>query len=157
MRPGVLSFVTVLLLPAFPVSAIERGDGGGNDPDQNPGVAGGKAEREAIVAAANRAMHSLLKLDKAKRRGKEIPKKFWGRAIQRLDPVRVLDDRINVLIVLKEDELTMEGLYVTIPISSYAPGLGERFLQFEPLSRPGDQAFGELYRCKIRKTPEEDR
>ncbi len=40
---------------------------------------------------------------------------------------------------------------MSVPFSSYAPGLGDRFLLFEELSQPGDQAFGKLYQCKLKK------
>jgi hypothetical protein len=63
----------------------------------------------------------------------------------------VLNDRVNVFIVLKEDATTEEGLYVSIPCSSYMPGLDQRFLQLEKVSERGDSASGTLCRCKRTK------
>ena len=40
-----------------------------------------KAEREAIVAAANQAIRTYLKGDPKLRRGDEIPRESWGEAI----------------------------------------------------------------------------
>jgi hypothetical protein len=113
-----------------------------------------RAKREAIIAAANQAVQKHMKGDQQERKGTEIEKEFWGEAIARLKPLRVRDDRVNVIIILKEDETTEECLYVSNPISSYAPGTDKRFLLFEKLTQPGDRAFGSIYRCKLRKTPD---
>jgi hypothetical protein len=56
-----------------------------------------------------------------------------------------------VFIVMREDETTEQGFYVSIPISSYAPGHDERFLRFKELTQPGDLAFGRIYECKMKK------
>ena len=111
----------------------------------------GKAEREAIVAAANRAIRTYLKGDPKLRRGDEIPRESWGEAIRRLKPLRVRIDRVNVAIVLRDVGGVEEGLYVSIPISSYAPMLGDRFAVLEKLSEPDDRTFGTLYRYKLKK------
>jgi hypothetical protein len=111
-----------------------------------------RAARQAIISAANKAVHKHMTRDQRVPKGPEISKKLWGDAIARLKPLRVLNDRVNVFIVLEEDEEGQEGLYVSTPISSYAPGADERFLRFEKLSEAGDKAFGQLYRCKLRKS-----
>lgn len=110
-----------------------------------------KSEREAIIVAANQAIRTYLKGDPERRRGDEIPKESWGEAILRLKPLRVRDDRVNVAIVLREEGAVEEGLYVSIPISSYAPSVGDRFAFLEKLSQPDDRTFGTLYRYKLKK------
>jgi hypothetical protein len=111
-----------------------------------------KRERAAIIREASRAIHKHVRpTDPAKRRGQDIGREFWGPAIRRLKPVRVYDDRVNVAIVLKENAREEEGLYVTIPISSYAPGFDERFSSFVQLSQTRDGTLGELYRYKMEK------
>ncbi len=110
-----------------------------------------RAAREAIIAAANQAIQRHMKGDQQERKGTEIAQAFWGDTIARLKPLRVRDDKVNVFIALKEDATTEEGLYVSLPISSYAPGVDRRFLVFEKLTQPGDKDFGALYRCKLRK------
>ncbi len=111
----------------------------------------GKAEREAIVAAANQAIRTHLKGDPKLRRGDEIPRESWGEAILRLKPLRVRNDRVNVAIVLREENGVEEGLYVSIPISSHAPTVGDRFAVLEKLSGMDDRTFGTLYRYKLKQ------
>ncbi len=111
----------------------------------------GKSEREAIVAAANQAIRTYLKGDPKLRRGDEISEESWGEAILRLKPVRVRNDRVNVAIVLRDEDGVEEGLYVSIPISSYAPMVGDRFAVLEKLSETDDRTFGTLYRYKLKK------
>jgi hypothetical protein len=61
---------------------------------------------------------------------------------------------MNVMIVLGEDVKQEHGLYVSVPISSYAPGYDGRFAVFEKLSQPQDQpqdkVLGVLYRYRLR-------
>jgi hypothetical protein len=64
--------------------------------------------------------------------------------------VRVVNDHVNVIIVLGGDATKEHGLYVSVPISSYAPGLDGRFAAFEKLSQPEDKAPGVLYRYRLR-------
>jgi hypothetical protein len=122
-----------------------------SDAGEQPKPVLDRSARERIVAAANQAVHRAMTAPEDARKGNEIARKSWGEAIERLHPLRVLNDRVNVFIVLNEDATTASGLYVSIPISSYAPGSDKRFLRFEDLSKPGDKAFGRLYRCKLRK------
>ncbi len=110
-----------------------------------------KTEREAIVTAAKQAIRTYLKGDPTLRRGDEIPEESWGEAILRLKPLRVRNDRVNVAIVLRDGEGVEEGLYVSIPISSYAPMVGDRFAVLEKLSETDDRTFGTLYRYKLKK------
>jgi hypothetical protein len=117
-----------------------------------PGAGLSPEERAAVVSAATDALrhyhHTALK----DRKGDEFPEKTWGEAISRLKPVRVRYDRANVMIVMKEDERSEEGLYVATMISSYTPGRGGEFATFKKLSEPGDKSAGELYRYVIDKT-----
>jgi hypothetical protein len=119
--------------------------------EESPGPSLGRAQREAIIAAANQAVKKHLKGDQQERKGTEISKNLWGEAIADLKPLRVRNDRVNVFIVLKDDECAEEGLYVSIPISSYARGMDKRFLLFEKLTQAGDKGFGEIYLCKLTK------
>jgi hypothetical protein len=110
-----------------------------------------QAARERIIAGANDAIHKHL--TGVPNGGNEplIRKENWGEAISALKPLRVLNDKVNVFIILKEDATTEEGLYVWILYSSYAPSMDKRFLQFEKMSEEGDKASGTLYRCKRAK------
>ena len=109
-----------------------------------------KAAREAVVAAAFDAVHKHM-ISESRDKSDEIAPDLWGEAIERLRPIRVLDDLVNVFIVLKEDATSEEGFYVEVPISSHAPGHDARFLLFEKMSEPDDKSFGEIYRCTMAK------
>ncbi|MEO6181666.1 MAG: hypothetical protein ABIP71_00870, partial [Verrucomicrobiota bacterium] len=63
-------------------------------------------------------------------------------------PLRVMNDRVNIKIVLAERGSIEAGFYVSQPISSFAPGK-EYFLEQVLLSEPEDKAFGTLYRYKL--------
>src|SRR5436190_23700983 len=71
-----------------------------------------KAEREALVSAAQKAYQKHVKSDA--KDGKLIRKEHWGEAIERLKPQRVYDDRVNVAIVLSDDGKTEGGIYVSL-------------------------------------------
>jgi hypothetical protein len=101
----------------------------------------GQAEREAIVAAANEA----IKGEKNPLKPDDIPAARWGDAITKLNPVSVRTDQLNVAIVMAEKDGVEEGLYVSIPISSYAPTSADGFEVFEQLSADQDHSFGRLY------------
>ena len=109
------------------------------------------ADRGAIITAANQAVHKHMTSVPSQQRGMEIPKSLWGKAIEQLQPLRVLDDRVNVFIVMREDATMEEGLYVSVPISSYTPGHDRRFLLLKDLTQPGDKACGRIYECKLKK------
>jgi hypothetical protein len=107
-----------------------------------------QAEQEAVVEAANRAIARHLKGEKDKAAPNDVPAALWGDAITRLKPIRVRDDRVNVAIVLSEAGGVEEGLYVSVPISSYAPQAAD----FAVLERLGDGAkptFGYLYQYRL--------
>ena len=110
-----------------------------------------KAARERLITGANEAMRKHLTGGANGSGVMLIRKEDWGEAISALKPLRVLNDRINVFIVLKEDATTEEGLYVSIPYSSYAATMDKRFLIFEKMSEPDDQAFGTLFWCRRAK------
>jgi hypothetical protein len=50
-----------------------------------------------------------------------IPQAMWDPAIEALRPIRVYTHRLNPVIVLNESGGGEEGIYLTNPISSYAP------------------------------------
>lgn len=109
-------------------------------------------EHVAIVEDAARAVQRYVRTDPEKRKGDEIAKEFWGKTITRLKPVRVMYDRVNVAIVLQDNDKTEQGLYVSLAISSYLPNQDNRFTTFEKLSKPEDKSFNTLYRYSIKKT-----
>jgi len=144
---NLLCFLCLLSLAASSAAL----DKGGHKSVNNFPTPSERAEREAIIAAANGAIHKYLTAGEHQGDSQEIPRKFWGDAITRLNPVKVVNDRVNVFIVLREDQLAAGGLYVSIPYSSYAPGLDKRFLRFRDLTGPNDKAFGRVYQCVIKK------
>lgn len=111
-----------------------------------------KEERIAITAGVAQAIQSYFRTDPKERKGDEIPEKLWGEAITKLKPMRVMNDRVNVVIVLQDNDEIEQGLYVSLAISSYAPNYDKRFTTFEKLSKPEDKPFNILYRYIIKKT-----
>ena len=107
------------------------------------------AERAAIVADAAKALREHMQ-DQQKPSNVEISEKRWGPALRRLKPIRLCNDRVNVMITLVDDAGQEEGLYVNLPISSYIPEK-DRFVAFESLSQPQDGAFGSLHYYRLRK------
>ena len=55
---------------------------------------------------------------------------------------------MNVAIVLSEKGGVEEGLYVSVPISSYIPTARDGFVVYERLGA-GDRSLGHLYRYKL--------
>ena len=107
-------------------------------------------KRKAIVDAANRASHQHM-VDREKGPpSNEIAESSWGEAISELKPLRVRFDRVNVAIVLREDENTEEGLYISVPTSSYAPREKD-FLLWKKLTKEDDRSFGHLILYKMAK------
>ena len=111
-----------------------------------------KAQRVAIVQEAHRAFRGLADMPHNQRANDDVPEKFWGETIHSLKPVRVVNDRMNIKIVLHESGVIESGFYVTLPHSSFAPQAGD-FLEFAPLSQPDDKTFGEVYRYKLDTVP----
>ena len=101
-----------------------------------------KEHREAIVAAANNAYKLHVNGPRMKESPDDIDKANWGDAIARLKPIRVRNDRVNIAIVLAENDGVEEGLYVSLPISSYIP---DRHAEMLKLSTRDDKSFGMLY------------
>ena len=143
MKVCVLGLVMLIL-----VLILQSGTTSGTPLCASPPLS--RAQRVQIVTAAQQAIHRFVHLDPKERRGDQIPRRFWGAAIARLQPVRVVNDRMNVMIVLGEDVKQEHGLYVSVPISSYAPGYDGRFAVFEKLSQPQDKVLGVLYRYRLR-------
>ena len=141
MKPSVIVTAATLAL-AFTASLLSCAK-------EPPGLAFDRTAREAIIESACRAVRSEVKRDPGT--GDEVSKELWGGMISKLHPLRVRNDRMNVFIVLKEDATTEEGLYVSNPISSYAPGVDDKFVRFEKLTQSGDADWGALYDCKLKK------
>lgn len=109
------------------------------------------AERAGIIEESCKALHSLLQIAPSERDGNNVPKPFWGATIVRLKPLRVTNDRLHIRIVLLETDRYEEGLFVSNPISSYAP-LPNEFAELVKLGEPADRTFGTLYRYRSVKT-----
>lgn len=58
-------------------------------------------------------------------RQSKIPSRFWAEEIKNLRPIRLYTHRLNIVVVLHEDEAIEEGLYIYIMISSYMPRSGD--------------------------------
>jgi hypothetical protein len=128
---------------------------GTNSTEKTIGANLSQKERVAIVEEAGRAVQRYFRTDPKERKGDEIPKEFWGEALTKLKPVRVMHDRVNVAIVLQDSDKIEQGLYVSPAISSYLPNYDKRFTTFEKLSQPEDKSLNTLYRYSIKKTDKE--
>jgi hypothetical protein len=135
-----------LLIPVLMVAASLVSNAG-----ETAGLSLDRVARQEIIVAADQAVRKHVRISPYDRNGDTIGQEYWGEAIARLKPLRVYNDKMNVVIVLKDNETTEEGLYVSVPFSSYAPGQPPRFLVFEKLTQPEDKTFGEIYRCKLAK------
>ncbi len=67
-----------------------------------------------------------------------------------LKPLKVVFDRVNLKMVFVDTDQQEAGLYVSIPISSYAPSVRE-FAEFVKLGDAQDGTFGTLYRYRLTK------
>src|ERR1700722_13522087 len=121
----------------------------GDDPSKENVPKLDRAQREAIVAAANQAINKHLKAERKKETPGDIDAAFWGEAISKLKPIRVRNDLVNVAIVLSEKAGVEKGLYVSIPISSYAATVGDRFALMTKRSTKEDKSFGTLYQYRL--------
>lgn len=65
----------------------------------------------------------------------EVPPELWGDALKELKPLRVYFHRVNVVAVLRSDGRTEEGLYVSLPISSFIPTQGTDGFAYTPVAR----------------------
>ena len=141
------------LTPAVLGDTFEDGlsDGGtsGDDPPEGNVPALDQPRREAIVESAFQAYLKHVKAERNKEAPNFIDSAFLGEAILKLKPIRVRNDRVNVAIVLSEKAGTEEGLYVSLPISSYSAGADDRFLLMKLLSAKEDRSFGRIYHYKL--------
>lgn len=111
-----------------------------------------RAERRAIVESAITAVHKSVHLDAREQNGNKIPRRLWGEAIRKLRPLRVINDRMNVMIVLTDDNRSESGIYVGNPLSSHlCPYTETTSAGYERLSKPEDRTFGHLSRYHARK------
>jgi hypothetical protein len=110
-------------------------------PDLNPQL------RSNIIQEAQQSYSRHVRVP-AKERTTDIPARTWGPTIASLKPVRLIDDRVNIRVVLFDGDGMEAGLFIQQPISSYAPDPDD-FLEFIPLNRPEDQTFGQIYRYKL--------
>jgi hypothetical protein len=103
-------------------------------------------QRMDIAQAASKTLNRHARAD-VKARSDNIPAALWDKKLAELKPLRIVNDRVNVRIVLFEEGGIEAGFYVNLPISSYLPN-PEDFLEFLPLTEPGDRTFGQIYRYK---------
>src|SRR5262249_20330035 len=89
------------------------------------------------------------KAERKKERPDDIDPALWGQAIAKLKPIRIRNDRANLAIVLSEKNGAEEGIYVSLPISSYVPRVGDRFTMLERLSANNDGPLGLLFHYKM--------
>ncbi|MBN1456928.1 MAG: hypothetical protein JW912_03655, partial [Sedimentisphaerales bacterium] len=59
-----------------------------------------------------------------------IPEQYWSGLIRALKPLRVYTHRSNVVVTLKVHDYIEEGVYISIPISSYLPVNGDDGFMF---------------------------
>jgi hypothetical protein len=103
-------------------------------------------QRNEVIQGANKTFSRLVRTD-TKTRTDLVPVEIWDERIAGLNPIRVVNDRVNMRIVLFETGGMEGGFYIIPPISSYRPNQAD-FLEFQPLTQAGDRAFGEMYRYK---------
>lgn len=103
-------------------------------------------QRLTLVREASAAFREHVKGD-PKDRSNEIPSRFWGPTISSLKPLRVVDDRVNIKIVIADKSGVEAGFYVNQTISSFAPR-HDYFLEHVSLPHSTDETFGSLYRYK---------
>ncbi len=107
-------------------------------------------QRVDLVTEAHQAFRQLVQ--KQNLQSTNIPPEFWGPSIKNLKPLRVLNDRVNIKIVLMERDGIEGGFYVNLSISSFHPE-DKSFLEFVKLSEPDEASFGILYRYKLARPP----
>ncbi|MEO7299676.1 MAG: hypothetical protein ABI042_14000 [Verrucomicrobiota bacterium] len=102
-------------------------------------------QRADLVTESHQAYRQLV--TKENHASTNIPPEFWGPTIKSLKPLRVINDRVNIKIVLAERDGIEAGFYVNLPISSFHPE-EKSYLEFVELSEPDGKSFGILYRYK---------
>lgn len=109
------------------------------------------AQRIALCEESASAFRQHVRTDLTNRTD-NIPEKFWGPTIRNLKPLRVVDDRVNIKIVLLEGNGVEAGFYVQQTISSFAPGQ-DYFLEKVHLPQ-SKLTMGTLYRYKMAQPAE---
>jgi len=121
------------------------------EPSRQPGISSQTTatklpspdEYQAVTKEASAAYSQFVRSDPATR-GSDIPEALWGQAIRRLNPLRVVVDRMNIKVVLEETNGTESGLYISQTISSYAPEL-KGFLELTLLDSEDHETFARIY------------
>ncbi|MEY2536277.1 MAG: hypothetical protein QOG67_17 [Verrucomicrobiota bacterium] len=54
-----------------------------------------------------------------------IPERYWGAPIRALKPLRVYEDRVNIVVATNRTRHQEHGVYFCRPISSYLPRDGD--------------------------------
>ena len=62
-----------------------------------------------------------------------ILEQYWSGLIRALKPLRVYTHRANVVVALKVNNYIEEGVYISIPVSSYLPVTGDDGFMFSDL------------------------
>lgn len=107
-------------------------------------------QRKSIIAEASSTISRFLRTDPKLRDGNNIPETGWGEAVKSLKPIRLLNDKVNLKIVMAETADAESGYYVVVPISSYGPQ-AKNFARFQKLTQADDKTFGEIYLYCLKK------
>lgn len=84
------------------------------------------------VVVDSKAIREAAGSSIANRKDGNVVTEDWPAAIRALRPLRVYSDRVNVVIALSRERGVEQGLYVSVPISSYLPCDGDGW-RFEPV------------------------
>lgn len=97
-----------------------------------------------VIVGAHKTLRAAMQQEAAKAPEAEIPVSCWSDVVKAMKPVRVVNDRVNVKLVLKDDGQFESGFYVIMGISSYRPERGD-FAEFVELGGTGELVTGNLY------------
>jgi len=101
-------------------------------------------QRLALVGEAVIAYREHVK-SAPEMRSREIAREHWGKVMEELQPLRIIDENVNIRIVLEEAEGVQRGFYIQQMISSFRPRR-ERMIEWRPLPNGAEVSGGELYR-----------
>ena len=107
-------------------------------------------QRVDLVTEAHQAFRQLV--TKENHASTNIPPEFWGPTINSLKPLRVLNDRVNIQIVLTERDGIEAGFYVNLPLSSFIPE-NNKYLEFVKLTESDDNRLACYIATSSRKLP----
>ncbi|MFN7140994.1 MAG: hypothetical protein ACK4UN_16815 [Limisphaerales bacterium] len=106
------------------------------------------AQRNLLASEAQQAFTRFVRRD-PHTRGHVIPQELWGPTIAALNPLRVVEDRVNIVLVMADNGKEESGFYISLVISSFIRPRTD-FIEFTSLSEPGDKTFGSISRYRAR-------